>query len=115
MGQDSVDRAPSAGRTSAGGPVRTCIGCREKAPRRDLLRVVAGSDARAVPDPTRTAPGRGAHLHPTQECLDLAVRRRALGRALRVPGGLDPDPVLAHLARQQDQHDPRDQQDQQGQ
>ena len=45
-----------------------------------------------VPDPQGTAPGRGAHLHPTTECYELAVRRKAFGRALRmggVPGGLD--------------------------
>jgi len=41
------------------------------------------------PDPYGTAPGRGAHLHPTIECLDLAERRRAFLRALRLPGPLD--------------------------
>ncbi|MCZ9338356.1 YlxR family protein, partial [Streptomyces sp. TRM76130] len=34
-------------------------------------------------------PGRGAYVHPTQVCLDQAVRRRAFPRALRVPGPLD--------------------------
>jgi predicted RNA-binding protein YlxR (DUF448 family) len=76
------------------------------------VRVTAGSDAdgRAVvvPDPTSTAHGRGAHLHPTTECLDLAVRRKAFGRALRVTEGLDPAPVVAHLAQppRSAQHDP---------
>ncbi|WP_235950308.1 YlxR family protein [Phycicoccus flavus] len=36
-----------------------------------------------VPDPGRRRPGRGAWLHPSVSCLDLAVRRRAFGRALR--------------------------------
>jgi uncharacterized protein len=53
--------------------------------------VTAGSDAdghtAVVPDPTATRPGRGAHLHPTVACYDLAVRRRAFSRALRRPGG----------------------------
>lgn len=52
---------------------------------------------RAVPDPTRRAPGRGANLHLSQECLDLAVRRRAFARALRVPGGLDTAEVAAYV------------------
>ena len=73
------------------GPVRTCIGCRERAAKSELLRVVAGSDAdgqpAVVPDPDGTAPGRGAHLHPTPECFDLAVRRRAFARALRLGHG----------------------------
>ncbi|MGN6720988.1 MAG: YlxR family protein [Marmoricola sp.] len=66
---------------------RTCVGCRERATKVELLRVVRGTDADAsaavVPDPRGTAPGRGAYLHPTLACLALAERRRAFGRALR--------------------------------
>ncbi len=54
----------------------------------DLLRVVA-RDGAAVPDVRRVLPGRGAHLHRDPACLELAERRRALPRALRVPGPLD--------------------------
>jgi predicted RNA-binding protein YlxR (DUF448 family) len=67
-----------------------------------LLRVTAGSDADGrpvvVPDPAATRPGRGAHLHPTTVCYDLAVRRRAFAHALRVMVGLDPLPVATYLA-----------------
>jgi uncharacterized protein len=75
-----------------------------------LLRVTAGSDAHGrpavVPDPPATAPGRGAHLHPTVECYELAVRRKAFGRALRADAGLDSTPVGDYLAsRQTDQQD----------
>ncbi|WP_240617459.1 YlxR family protein [Nocardioides speluncae] len=73
-------------------PVRTCIGCRERAARSELLRIVAGTDSNGqpavCPDPDRTAAGRGAHLHPTAECYELAVRRRAFSRALRAGAGL---------------------------
>ena len=82
-------------------PVRTCIGCRKRATKRELLRVTAGSDARGlpavVPDPDGTAPGRGAHLHPTRECYDLAVRRKAFTRALRARTGLSGAPVGDYL------------------
>ncbi|MCB0907959.1 MAG: YlxR family protein [Nocardioidaceae bacterium] len=82
------------------GPVRTCIGCRQRAAKSELLRLVAGSDAlghpAVVPDPDATAPGRGAHLHPTAECYDLAVRRRAFARALRA-GELATAPVRDYL------------------
>jgi predicted RNA-binding protein YlxR (DUF448 family) len=81
----------SPAHTSLTGPVRTCIGCRKRAAKRELLRVTAGSGAdgrpAVVPDPDATSPGRGAHLHPTAECYDLAVRRKAFARALRVQGG----------------------------
>jgi uncharacterized protein len=43
----------------------------------------------AVPDPERRRPGRGAWLHPVVSCLDLAVRRRAFGRALHSDTPLD--------------------------
>ena len=52
----------------------------------------------AVPDPLGTAPGRGAHLHPTTACYELAVRKKAFGRALRVPAGLDSAAVGEYVA-----------------
>lgn len=82
-------------------PVRTCIGCRARVEITELLRVVAesGTDpVRIVPDPRRRAPGRGASLHPLPGCLELAERRRAFARALRVSGALDPTPVREYVA-----------------
>ena len=69
--------------------VRTCVGCRRQAARHELLRVVVADDGTGpvlVPDPGRRLPGRGANLHPTPDCLALALRRRAFSRALRVTG-----------------------------
>ncbi|MEU8653992.1 YlxR family protein [Streptomyces sp. NPDC048737] len=78
-----------SGRTHARArPERTCVGCRERAAKTELLRIVAIEDA-CVPDPRGTLPGRGAYVHPAQVCLDQAVRRRAFTRALRAPGALD--------------------------
>ena len=81
-------------------PVRTCVGCRKRAPVTDLLRVVVRSGA-LVPDPRRRLPGRGASVHPTPECLHAAERRRAFARALRLPGGggapLEAGPLRDHV------------------
>ncbi|MFJ6720239.1 MULTISPECIES: YlxR family protein [unclassified Streptomyces] len=78
-----------SGRTQARAcPERTCVGCRERAAKSDLLRIVAVGDE-CVPDPRGTLPGRGAYLHPAVVCLDQAVRRRAFPRALRSAGMLD--------------------------
>ncbi|MEJ8642254.1 YlxR family protein [Streptomyces sp. MS1.HAVA.3] len=66
-----------SGRTQARAcPERTCVGCRERAVKSDLLRIVAIEDE-CVPDPRGTLPGRGAYVHPAVVCLDQAVRRRA--------------------------------------
>ncbi len=40
-----------------------------------------------APDPAGSAPGRGAHLHPTDTCLARAERSRAFVRALRHDAG----------------------------
>ncbi|MBL1084936.1 YlxR family protein [Streptomyces actinomycinicus] len=78
-----------SGRTHAGAcPERTCVGCRERAAKDDLLRIVKIEDT-CAPDPRGTLPGRGAYVHPALVCLDQAVRRRAFSRALRAPGALD--------------------------
>jgi predicted RNA-binding protein YlxR (DUF448 family) len=82
-------------------PIRTCIGCRKRAEAAELLRVVAepgSSPLRVVPDPRRCAPGRGAWLHPSAECAELAERRRAFARALRSPVPIDPSPVREYVA-----------------
>ncbi len=55
-------------------PVRTCVGCRTRAPRTALLRVVAQNDT-LIPDDRAVLPGRGAWVHPTLECMDAALRR----------------------------------------
>jgi uncharacterized protein len=73
------------------------VGCRRRAPAAELLRVVA-RDGAVVPDPARRLPGRGAHLHPVVDCLDLAERRKAFPRALRVPPPLSTDLVRRELA-----------------
>ncbi|MGH3648258.1 MAG: YlxR family protein [Micromonosporaceae bacterium] len=81
-------------------PVRTCVGCRARAPASELLRVVAVEHLagyRLVPDPARRMPGRGAHLHPDSACLAKAESRRAFGRALRVSGVIDAGPLREHL------------------
>jgi uncharacterized protein len=81
-------------------PVRTCVGCRKRVPVSELLRVVAagaGAERRLQPDPDRRLSGRGAHVHPDPACLALAERRRAFGRALRVSGVLDTEPLAEHL------------------
>lgn len=61
-----------------------------------LLRVVA-TDSSLVWDERAALPGRGAWVHPTQECIDAALKRRAFVRALRAPGPLDSQGLTKRL------------------
>jgi len=85
---DAIRRPSHVGEVPRG-PVRTCVGCRVRADRSVLLRVVASENDGVwfvVPDPRRRLKGRGAWLHPDPACLDLAERRRVFARALRLSG-----------------------------
>jgi uncharacterized protein len=66
-------------------PVRTCLGCRERANKSDLLRLV-WTQLGLRADIRQQELGRGAYLHPRADCLAQAARRRAVGRALKVDG-----------------------------
>ena len=81
-------------------PARTCVGCRTRTTKVDLLRVVVDSDE-FVADPQGRLTGRGAYLHPNRECFELAVRRKALSRALRVSGQTRLDRLTAMFAAQE--------------
>jgi predicted RNA-binding protein YlxR (DUF448 family) len=78
----------------SGEPVRTCVGCRVRAPKSALLRIARTADGRVAPDVPAVLPGRGAYVHREADCVRLAVRRGALARALRT--GLDQE-ELARL------------------
>src|SRR5699024_12373209 len=80
--------APPLPPTAPPVPERPCIGCRRVAARTHLVRLVRepapdGAAPRVRVDPTRSAPGRGAWLHPDSSCLDLALRRGGFPRAFR--------------------------------
>ena len=81
---DGPSLTRSAPHIAPPGPIRTCVGCRKREARQDLVRVVLDGN-HVVVDHTGTAPGRGAWLHPGAECLAVAIQRKALGRALKMP------------------------------
>lgn len=84
------------------------MGCRQRDDRSRLLRVVADAgyehQAVLVPDPAARRPGRGAWLHVDPGCLDLAERRRAFARALRLQGPVDTAAVRRHVEQTADEH-----------
>ena len=75
-------------------PSRTCVACRQEAGKAELLRVVRRPDGTVARDPTGRMAGRGAYVHASSECIELARKRRALDSALGA--SLSPD-VWAEL------------------
>ena len=63
-------------------PQRQCMGCRERKSKREMIRVVRGTDGTVHLDFGGKAPGRGAYLCPNAECLKKAIRSKALDRSL---------------------------------
>lgn len=64
-------------------PVRTCVACRQEGGKQDLVRFRRSADGKVERDPVGAAGGRGAYLHPTPVCLEMARRRHSLERALK--------------------------------
>ncbi len=63
-------------------PQRQCMGCRERKSKREMLRIVRGTDGSVSLDFSGRVNGRGAYLCPDPECLRKARKSRALERCL---------------------------------
>ena len=65
-------------------PKRTCVGCRTRRPKAELLwlrrRPDGAIELRSTRNPGR---GRGAYLCPTKACMTTAATRGALARSFR--------------------------------
>lgn len=62
-------------------PQRTCIGCRETLPKRQMIRLVRTANGVFV-DPTGKVAGRGAYLHDKFSCWSRGMKG-ALANALK--------------------------------
>ncbi len=66
-------------------PQRTCIGCREVAGKRGLVRIVRAPEGGvAVESPGKRLAGRGAYLHRSRSCWEQALQGATIGKALRM-------------------------------
>jgi uncharacterized protein len=66
-------------------PERTCVACRTKGPKHQLIRVVRGLDGTSVElDHAARRPGRGAYSCAAAQCWQEGLRRHAFDKALRV-------------------------------
>ncbi len=78
-------------------PQRQCMGCRERKAKRELIRVVRGTDGTVNLDFGGKANGRGAYLCPSLDCLKKARKAGSLERSLEVP---IPEEVYSRLEKE---------------
>lgn len=65
-------------------PMRKCIGCGQQKPKKDLIRVVKTKENEVFVDRTGKVNGRGAYICDNLECLNGAIKTRALNRAFEM-------------------------------
>ena len=66
-------------------PQRQCVGCREMKDKKSLIRVVRSAEGKVSLDFGGRAPGRGAYVCHSVDCLKKARKSRALERAFSAP------------------------------
>ena len=66
-------------------PMRTCIGCNNAKPKKELIRIVKSSDGEVSIDFTGKKHGRGAYGCRDISCLEMAIKTKRLSRAFEMP------------------------------
>ncbi|HPU00704.1 MAG: YlxR family protein [Firmicutes bacterium] len=66
-------------------PMRICVGCREKKPKRELLRLVRTPENEVKLDLSGKMSGRGAYICRQAECLKKALKGKRLEKNLEHP------------------------------
>ena len=61
-------------------PMRQCLGCREMKPKAELVRIVRSPEGAVTLDLKGRAPGRGAYLCRSSECIKRALKSKGLER-----------------------------------
>ena len=83
-------------------PQRKCIACQERGDKKNLVRVVKNKEGQIFLDKTGKANGRGAYVCSTKQCLEKAIKSKALNRSFKV--NVD-DEVYSHLLDELEQID----------
>lgn len=65
-------------------PQRTCIGCKEKKEKRELIRIVKDKEGDITIDRTGKKSGRGAYICDDLTCLEKAIKSKALERSFEM-------------------------------
>lgn len=59
-------------------PERTCMGCNEKKPKKELIRIVKNKEGEINVDKTGKMQGRGAYICDNIDCLEKLIKTKRL-------------------------------------
>ena len=63
-------------------PLRKCVATGQQFEKKDLIRVVKNKEGLVFVDKTGKGNGRGAYISKSLEALEIAKKKKSLGRAL---------------------------------
>ena len=64
--------------------MRKCVACGENKPKKELIRIVKNKENIVDVDLTGKMNGRGAYICSDSKCLDKAMKKKQLSRALDI-------------------------------
>jgi predicted RNA-binding protein YlxR (DUF448 family) len=64
-------------------PIRRCVGCGQRRPAHEMLHFKVVDETVVLVGRNENAPGRGCYACPENKCLEKALVKRRLERALR--------------------------------
>ena len=79
---------------------RKCVGCGELKPREDLIRVMKTDKKELIVNPNSKTFGRSAYLCYNQSCIELALKKSKLNKALKTNATLDKAILLDLLKKE---------------
>ena len=65
-------------------PIRTCIGCNAKKPKKEMIRIVIDTFGNCEIDPSGKKSGRGFYICYNINCVDLAVKNKKFNRYMDI-------------------------------
>lgn len=64
-------------------PERMCMGCQEKHPKKEMIRIVRSPEGDYSVDDTGKKAGRGSYICRKRECFEAARKNRGLERSFK--------------------------------
>ena len=79
---------------------RKCVGCGEFKPRENLIRIMKTDKDGLVVNPNSKTFGRSAYLCYNQSCIELALKKSKLNKALKTNATLEKSALIDLLEKE---------------